>query len=107
MFNKIIDMRKIRKVIALHHQGKSVVFIWEYLLLSRNTVKKYISLCQLLNLSMEEVNQKSGTELDKLFSSSKPNNHSLRIKTAFDFFPYMERALKNRSHQAIRVDRVL
>ena len=102
MANKIIDMRKVRKVITLHHQGKSKVFISKYLSLSRNTVKKYISLCQLLNLSMEEINHKSDTELEKLFSSSKPVNLSPRIKTAFDFFPYMERELKkNRSHQAI------
>ena len=94
MANKIIDMRKVRKVITLYHQGKSKIFISKYLSLSRNTVKKYISLCQLLKLSMEEINQKSDTELEKLFSSSKPVNLSPKIKAAFDFFPYMERELK-------------
>ena len=94
MANKIIDMRKVRKVITLHDQGKSKVFISKYLSLSRNTVKKYISLYQLLNLSMEEINQKSDTELEALFSSSKPVSLSPKLQTVFDFFPYMERELK-------------
>ncbi|MBG6188271.1 DNA-binding NarL/FixJ family response regulator [Flavobacterium sp. CAN_S2] len=44
MANKITDMSKIRKVIKFYCDGKSKLFISSYLSLSRNTVKKYISL---------------------------------------------------------------
>jgi transposase len=94
MANKLIDMRKVRKVITLHHQGKSKVFISKYLSLSRNTVKKYIALYQLLNLSIEDINQKSDTQLEELFSNNKTVNPSPKLKAVYDFFPYMERELK-------------
>jgi transposase len=94
MANRIIDMRKVRKVITLHHQGKSKVFISKYLSLSRNTVKKYIALYQLLNLTIEDINNKSDAELEELFSNSKTQNPSPKIKAVYDFFPYMERELK-------------
>jgi transposase len=94
MANKLIDMRKVRKVITLHHQGKSKVFISKYLSLSRNTVKKYIALYQLLNLSIEDINQKTDTQLEELFSNNKTVNPSARLKVVYDFFPYMERELK-------------
>ena len=94
MANRLIDMRKVRKVITLHHQGRSKVFISKYLSLSRNTVKKYIALYQLLNLSIADINQKSDAELEELFSNSKTLNPSPRLKAVYDFFPYMERELK-------------
>lgn len=94
MANKIIDMRKVRKVITLHRQGKSKVFISKYLSLSRNTVKKYIALYQLLNLTIEDINQKSDAELEEFFSNNKTVNPSVKIKAVYDFFPYMERELK-------------
>lgn len=94
MANKIIDMRKVRKVITLYHQGKSKVFISKYLSLSRNTVKKYVALYQLLNLSIEDIRQKSDSELEELFSNNKTVNPSTKLKAVYDFFPYMERELK-------------
>jgi transposase len=94
MANKLIDMRKVRKVITLHHQGKSKVFISKYLSLSRNTVKKYIALYQLLNLNIEDINQKTDTQLEDLFSNNKTVNPSPKLRAVYDFFPYMERELK-------------
>jgi transposase len=94
MANKLADMSKVRKVITLHHQGNSKVFISKYLSLSRNTVKKYIALYQLLNLSIEDINQKSDTELEELFSNNKSQNPSPRLQGVYAFFPYMERELK-------------
>lgn len=94
MANRLIDMRKVRKVLTLHHQGKSKVFISRYLSLSRNTVKKYIALYQLLNLTIEDINQKSDSELEELFSNNKTVNPSPKLQTVYDFFPYMEKELK-------------
>ncbi|KUO67930.1 MAG: hypothetical protein APF83_12665, partial [Lutibacter sp. BRH_c52] len=59
MANKLTDMSKIRKVIKFHCNGKSKLFISKYLSLSRNTVKKYISLFEVLGLSLEVINQKT------------------------------------------------
>lgn len=94
MANKLTDMSKVRKVITLHHQGSSKVFISKYLSLSRNTVKKYIALYQLLNLRIEDINQKSDSELEELFSNNKSQNPSPRLQAVYAFFPYMERELK-------------
>lgn len=68
MANNKLDMNKIRKVIKLHCNSKSKLFISRYLSLSRNTVKKYIYLFEVLGLSLETVNKKTDTELDELFS---------------------------------------
>lgn len=59
MTNKITDMSKIRKVIKFYCVGKSKLFISNYLSLSRNTVKKYISLFELLGLGFESINSLS------------------------------------------------
>ena len=71
MANKVTDMSKIRKVIKFHCSGKSKLFISNYLSLSRNTVKKYISLFELLGLSFEAIDAKTDAELEVLFSQNK------------------------------------
>ncbi len=84
MANKLADMSKVRKVIQMHHQGSSKLFISKYLSLSRNTVKKYIALYQLLNLGIEDINQKNDAELEDLFSNSKTQNLSPKLKAVPD-----------------------
>ncbi len=64
MANRTTDMSKVRKVLQLYHQNKGKQFISKYLSLSRNTVKKYIALSQMLNLSIDDINQKSDAELE-------------------------------------------
>jgi len=94
MANKLIDMSKVRKVIQLYHQGKAKQFISNYLSLSRNTVKKYIALYKVLNLTIEKINQKSDAELEKIFSKNTEDVLSPKLKAVYSFFPYMERELK-------------
>lgn len=94
MANKMTDMSKIRKVIQMHHQRKSKLFISNYLSLSRNTVKKYIALFQFLDLKIEDINQKSDLELEELFSLEHAKELSPKHQAVYDFFPYMERELK-------------
>ena len=57
MANKITDMSKIRKAIKFHLSGKSKLFISNYLSLSRNTVKKYISLFDSLAMNAQDMHQ--------------------------------------------------
>lgn len=94
MANNTIDMNKIRKVIKLHCGGKSKLFISKYLSLSRNTVKKYISLFEVLGLSLGSINQKTDAELDALFSQNAEEITTPRMQKAYEFFPQMERELK-------------
>jgi len=94
MANKLIDMGKVRRVIQLHSQGKSKLFISKYLSLSRNTVKKYIAFYQLLYLSPTEILAKSDIELEELFSKPGSTDLSPRLKAVYEFFPQMERELK-------------
>lgn len=94
MANKVTDMSKIRKAIKLHCSGKSKQFISRYLTLSRNTVKKYISLFEGESLTLEAINQKTDIELEELFSKNSEEVISPRLQTLYDYFPQMERELK-------------
>lgn len=87
-------MNKVRKVIQLHDQGKSKLFISNYLSLSRNTVKKYLSLYKILGLSIEDVNQRTDAELESLFIINGSIEPSSKLKKLYAFFPYMEREMK-------------
>jgi transposase len=94
MANKITDMSKIRKVIKFYSSGKSKLFISSYLSLSRNTVKKYISLFEAQGLSLELINEKTDAELELLFSHNTVESVSPKLEALQDFFPRMERELK-------------
>ena len=83
MANKITDMSKIRKVIKFYCNGKSKLFISKYLSLSRNTVKKYISLFEVLGLSFEVINEKTDAELELLFSPMDTGVRNLVIITKY------------------------
>ena len=87
MANKLTDMSKVRKVIQLHHQKKGKLFISKYLSISRNTVKKYIALYQLLNLTIEDINQRSDAELEELFSNNKTETFHPKLKAYMPSFP--------------------
>jgi len=89
MANKLTGMSKVRKVIQLYHKKQGNLFISKYLSISRNTVKKYIALYQLLNLSIEDINQRSHAELEELFSNNKTQTLSPKLKAVYAFFPYM------------------
>lgn len=87
-------MSKIRKVIKLYCRGNSKQFISNYLSLSRNTVKKYISFFELEGLSLEWIENKSDSELEELFCSGKALPVNVKLDALYSFFPQMERALK-------------
>ena len=94
MANKTTDMSKVRKVLKFYSNGKSKLFISNYLSLSRNTVKKYISLFEVLGLSFEIINEKTDAELELLFSHTTEESVSPKLQTLYDYFPVMERELK-------------
>ena len=94
MANKTIVMSKLRRLLQLHSQGKSKLFISKYLELSRNTVDKYVLQYKLLNLPLEEVEKLTDNDLDKLFFVQIKEDLSPRQKVLYSFYPYMEKELK-------------
>ena len=94
MANKPIVMSKLRRVLQLYHQGKSKLFISNYLGLSRNTVNKYITQCLLQDKSIAEVLDLSDLDLEKLFIEKPPPDPTKKLKELYSFFPYAEKMLK-------------
>jgi hypothetical protein len=94
MANKTIVMSKLRRLLQLYSQRKSKLFISKYLELSRNTVDKYILQYKLLELSLEEVERLTDTDLDKLFFVQVKEDLTPRQKAMYSFFPYMEKELR-------------
>ena len=94
MANKITDMSKIRKAIKFHLSGKSKLFISNYLSLSRNTVKKYISLFDSLAMNAQDIERKTDSELEILFSQNILIIPNPRLEKLYSYFPKMERDLK-------------
>ena len=94
MANKLTDMSKIRKALKFHCNGKSKLFISNYLSLSRNTVKKYIALFDALGLNLEDIEQKTDADLEDLFSQSTLESTNPTLEKLHSYFPKMERELK-------------
>lgn len=94
MAAKPIDMSKLRQVLRLYSEGKSKSFISNYILLSRNTVKKYIKQFIELKTTFEELDKRSDVELEKLFITDKQKELSPKLKNLYSFFPYAEKELK-------------
>ena len=94
MANTLTDMSKIRKVIKLYSKGNSKLFISTYLSLSRNTVKKYISLFEASGKTKEEILANSDSELALFFSGGKEEAVSPKLQELYDYIKKMERELK-------------
>ncbi len=94
MSNKSIDMSKIRRLIQLHEQGRSKLFISEYLEISRTTVIKYLNLYKIMGWSADKLLSMSDIELEKLFMEPSPKVISQRLEDLFKFFPYFDKQIK-------------
>ena len=90
MANKPIVMSKLRQVLRLYSQGKSKLFISNYLDLSHNTVDKYITQCKLLKRPIVDILNLSDLDLEKLFIEKPPEEPSKKLKDLYGFFPYMQ-----------------
>ena len=94
MANKSIDMSKIRRLLKLHSQGKSKLFISNYLALSRNTINKYITHFKLINKPIGEILRLNDIDLEKLFVEPPPQPPSKKLQDLHAFFSYMDKQLK-------------
>jgi len=94
MANKTIVMSKLRRLLKLYSQGKSKLFISNYLEVSRNTVNKYVQQLHQLDTCIEDLNTLSDAELDKLFLIKPLKQPSLKHKALYQFFPYVDKEIK-------------
>ena len=70
MANKTINMSKLRQILRLYSQGEKKLKISELTGISRNTLKKYIKIFHLLELTIKDVEELSDKELDQLFGEN-------------------------------------
>lgn len=98
MANKMINMNKLRQILRHYHQGLSKSQISLQSGLSRNTIKKYLSRYQSLNLSYKDIQEKSDHELSMLFGSFHTPEPTTRFKTLEKLFPKIEKDLKKRGY---------
>lgn len=86
-------MQTIRQVFRLYTQGVSLSEISRRLLISRNTVKKYVALFRQENFTIETINEISDSELGK-FLAQEEKEIPVKLKQLQELFPKMERELK-------------
>ena len=96
MANKTINMSKLRQILRLYSQGEKKLKISELTGISRNTLKKYIKIFHLLELTIKDVEELSDKELDQLFGENLVQEPSERYKTLETLFPAIEKELKRR-----------
>ena len=96
MANKTIAMSKLRRLIQLHTQGRSKLFISRYFDLLRNTVDKYLSQYKLTGLSLADVEKLTDIELDKLFFIRAQEELPPRIKALLHSFLIWRKNSKRR-----------
>jgi len=94
MANKSIVMSKLRRLLQLYYQGKSKLFISNYLDLSRNTIDKYLTQLKFLNKPIEELLQLDDIGMEELFVKKPVKAPSQKMKNLHEFFPYMDKQLK-------------
>lgn len=88
-------MKKVRLIIRLYTEGVSKKTISEKTGVSRNTVKKYIWQYIALEMSYEELNKLSNTQLERLFKTD-PSVTNVKLEVLKSYFPGMEKALKRK-----------
>ncbi|WP_242457747.1 helix-turn-helix domain-containing protein [Pedobacter sp. BS3] len=65
-------MSKIRQILRMYHQQRSIMFIAAQTDTSRNTVKKYVASFKSSGFTFEEVNALNDRELEDFFGSQCP-----------------------------------
>ncbi len=81
MANTTISMSKIRQILRMYSQGRSIMSIAAQSDASRNTVKKYVASFKASSYTFEEVNAFNDKELEVFFGKSKEQPASRRMQS--------------------------
>lgn len=94
MANKLISMEKLRQIIRLKLEGHSIRKISMMLSLHRETVRKYVSQIEELNLDCSLLLKEEDLVLNDLFEKPKfLKTDTARLLQLQNFFPKMEKEL--------------
>jgi len=92
MANKKIDMLQLKQLLRLYTQGVSKLQISSQLGLSRNTVKKYITLFTTSKFTYEEIKELNDTDIEDLFDTKELDSDE-KEAILYKYFPYFTKEL--------------
>ncbi len=92
MAGKTIIMSKLKQIIRLRGDGVALQAIAKAVDISRNTVKKYLRLIEIRELSAEALLQLPDEELEAMLADPDPGDEQ-RLAALSALFPYMEKEL--------------
>ena len=94
MANTTISMSKIRQILRMYSQRRSLMSIAAQADASRNTVKKYVASFKTSGYTFEQVNALNDKELEDFFGKSKEQPANNRMQCMQRCFPHMDKELK-------------
>jgi len=94
MANTTISMSKIRKIIRMYTNGRSIMSIAAQADTSRNTVKKYLASFKDSGFTFEEVDALNDKELEDFFGKSRETPPTSRMQSMLRCFPHVDKELK-------------
>jgi len=92
MAGKTIIMSKLKQIIRLRSSGVALQTIAKAVDISRNTVKKYLRLIEVKNISNDDLLQMEDNALDVLLQDPDPGSEA-RLASLAAMFPYFEKEL--------------
>lgn len=92
MAGKTIIMSKLKQIIRLRSEGVALQTIAKAVDVSRNTVKKYLRLTEVKNISCQELLQMDDMALEALLQDPDPQEEA-RLASLSAMFPYFEKEL--------------
>src|SRR5690625_1289237 len=81
-------MSQIKQILRLYQQGKSIKFIVRNLSVSRNTVRKYLSLQKASSRSIEELLQIEVEQLGQILMPGGETSPAERCQVLVDHYDY-------------------
>ena len=94
MANSTISMSKIRKILKMYSQGRSIMSIAAQADASRNTVKRYLNTFRESGFTFDEVNALNDKELEDFFGKSRERAPDSRMQSMLRCFPHVDKELK-------------
>ena len=96
MFNKSIDMFRIRQLLRFYADGRGSKFISRATGISRNTIKKYLLRFIELSLTIEHIETMNDKQLAAPFLIVKPKTECRRVSDLETLLPALADKLKKR-----------
>lgn len=103
MANKPIQMSKLRQALKLYFQGESKLRISALTGISRNTLKKYLSILTAYKTSWSDIELLDDKQLDELFCKEPEKIVDERLSTLHEYFTNHDKRLRKRGMTLLRL----